>query len=79
MPEDTTGLRNEIAAIRRDTAEIRARVNGLPPLAEAVDILQRDTRQVRDDITVLTGNAIRLEGALSGLTQKLRGTPRVRI
>ena len=44
---------DNIAAIQRENADIRARVDGLPLLAKAVDVLQRDTRQVRDDITVL--------------------------
>ena len=73
MVDDLTDLRNDVAAVRRESAEIRARVDGLPLLAKAVDILQRDARQVRDDITVLTGIAIGLEGAMSGLTQELRG------
>lgn len=42
-------------------------------LGEQMLHLREEMRAVRDDITVLTGIAIRLEGAVQGLTVELRG------
>lgn len=42
-------------------------------LREEVRAVHEDMRSIRDDITVPTGIAIRLEGAVQGLTVELRG------
>ena len=42
-------------------------------LREEMRAFHGEMRSVRDDITVLTGIAIRLEGAVQGLTVELRG------
>lgn len=61
------------ALLRQHLAPILARVDGLPLIAEAVKVLQRDVRKLRDDMTVLTGIAIRLEGTAMGLVEEIRG------
>jgi len=61
------------ALIREEITPLRIHTDGLPQLQHAIQILQRDVRQIRDDITVLTGISIRLEGAIGGLTIEMRG------
>lgn len=42
-------------------------------LAKQLDRVLTDTRQLRDDMTVLTGIVIRLDGSMNGVIQEMRG------
>jgi hypothetical protein len=47
VDELTEILRRELAPIRAELATVRARVDGLPVIGEAISVLQRDVRMLR--------------------------------
>lgn len=62
-----------VEELREELASIKSATEGIPLILRAIEVLQRDMRRTRDDMTVLTGIVIRLEGGMTGLVEEMRG------
>jgi conjugal transfer/entry exclusion protein len=65
-------LRIELAPIQQRLDTMQPRVDGIPVLATAIEILQRDVRNLRDDMRVTSAMVQRADGTLSDLLQGAR-------
>jgi hypothetical protein len=71
LQAELADVRADMRTLRDDIAPMRARLDGLPIINQAVTVLQRDVRALRDDMTVLTAIVMRLDNSHANLLIEL--------
>ena len=57
--------------INRKLDAMQPRLDGIPLLAQAIEVLQRDVRGLRDDLRVTSAMVMRLDGTMGNLLPEL--------
>lgn len=72
MPEPTLQtIIDELRAVRAEQAAVRPLIDGIPILANAIDVLQRDVRTLRDDARVTGAMFQRLDHTMRDVLDEL--------
>lgn len=62
---------SEFEILRDELVAIRVHTDGIPLLAKAIEVLQRDVRSLRDDVRVTSAMVQRVDGTLGNLWPEL--------
>jgi hypothetical protein len=64
---DLNFIAKQLEQVLAEQAQMRPYLEGIPVLAKAVEVLQRDVRTLRDDLHVTSAMAMRVDTTLTSL------------